>query len=354
VSTPSADAAITAGPEGLGAGRDAEPPRSERPGNQDARSLASRSRGGDAVFRIVAAASGLLVLVILAFIAVSTTREALPAFQQEGLGFILSNDWVPNEGRFGALAFVFGTIGSALIALVIAVPISLGIALLANEAAPRRLVAPIAYVVDLLAAIPSVVFGLWGLLVLAPFVVNPDPNVDGIYERVAGAIGSWPVLGAVFGGDPRGKSFMTAGLILAVMIIPIVTSLSREVIATVPSHQREAALAMGATRWEMIRSAVIPWARGGLVGSVMLGLGRAMGETIAAALVIGSSPQITTFIFGSGDSMPAVIANQFGEASGMHRSALIGLGVVLFGLTIIVNMSARTVVSRFDARAGRV
>ncbi|MFM8862915.1 MAG: phosphate ABC transporter permease subunit PstC [Acidimicrobiia bacterium] len=300
-------------------------------------------RRGDRVFKAVALAAGLLVLAILALIAVSTTREAWPAFEQEGLGFVTSQDWVPADGQFGALAFIYGTVLSSVLALILAVPVSLGIALFANEAAPRRLRRPVIYLVDLLAAIPSVVYGLWGIIVLAP-AIQP------VYRWIDGAVGSWPVLGWFFNGQ-SGRSYMTAGIILAIMITPIITSLSREVIATVPAAQREAAYGMGATRWEMIRSAVFPWSRGGIVGSVMLGLGRAMGETIAVALVIGSQAQITTHLFEPGDSMAAVIVNQFGEASGTHRAALIGLGVVLFVVTIVVNISARSVVTRFDRRA---
>jgi phosphate transport system permease protein len=304
----------------------------------------SRGAGrGDVVFKWVALLAGLNVLAVLALIAVSTTREALPAFQQEGIGFVTSSDWNPNQGQFGALAFIYGTILVSIIALVLSVPVSLGIALFTNEVAPRRIRRSITYVMDLLAAIPSVVYGLWGLLVLAPAILP-------VYQRIADTVGGWPLLGAVFGGTPDGKSFMTAGIILAIMITPIITSLSREVIATVPAQQREAALALGATRWEMIRASVLPWARSGIVGSVMLGLGRAMGETIAAALVIGSSAQITAQVFDNGDAMPAYIANQFGEASGTFRAALIGLGVVLFALTIAVNLTARSVVTRFDLR----
>ncbi len=295
------------------------------------------------MFKTVALAAGLAVLAILGLIAYSTTKEAWPAFQQEGLGFITSSTWIPAENKFGALAFIYGTVLSSLIALVLAVPVSLGIALYANEAAPRRLRKPVVYVMDLLAAIPSVVYGLWGIIVLAP-AIQP------VYKAISGAVGDVPVLGWFFNGE-SGRSYMTAGIILAIMITPIITSLSREVIATVPSAQREAAYGMGATRWEMIRAAVLPWSRGGIVGSVMLGLGRAMGETIAVALVIGSQPQISTHLFETGDSMAAVIVNQFGEASGTHRAALIGLGVVLFGVTIIVNVSARGIVSRFDRRS---
>ena len=300
---------------------------------------------GDNVFKWVALVAGLTVLAILLLITWSTTREAWPAFEEEGIDFVLSDDWNPAAGQFGALAFIYGTIVSSLIALVLAVPVSLGIALYTNEAAPRRLKTAVVYVIDLLAAIPSVVYGLWGVLVLSSTL---DEQV---YTRLNDWFGGWPVLGWIFGGTTSGRSFMTAGVILAIMITPIITSLSREVIATVPASQREAAYGMGATRWEMIRAAVLPWARGGIVGSVMLGLGRALGETIAVALVIGSFPQITSYILEQGDAMAAVIANQFGESSGVSRSALIGLGVLLFGLTIIVNVAARAIVGHFDRRS---
>jgi phosphate transport system permease protein len=302
-------------------------------------------RRADRVFRLVALCAGLVVLAVLALIAASTTHEAWPAFRSEGLSFITSSTWIPSENKFGALAFIYGTVLSSVLALLLSVPVSLGIALYANEAAPSRIRRPIVYVMDLLAAIPSVVYGLWGIIVLAPFL---GPSV---YEPINNAVGGWPVIGWFLNGR-SGRSFMTAGIILAIMITPIITSLSREVIATVPSAQREAAYGMGATRWEMIRTAVLPWGRGGIVGAVMLGLGRAMGETIAVALVIGSQTgQITTHLFEAGDSMAAVIVNQFGEATGTHRAALVGLGVVLFIVTILVNVSARAIVGRFDRRA---
>lgn len=305
---------------------------------------AVRGRGrADRAFKALTLVSGLVVLVVLVLIVVSTARKAWPAFEDEGLSFVFSDSWVPSTESFGALALIYGTVASSLLALLLAVPVSVGIALFVNEAAPRRMRKPIVYVLDLLAAIPSVVFGLWGILVLAPWL-------QPIYERVADSIGTWPVFSWFFAGPANGKSIMTAGVILAIMIIPIITSLSREVIATVPSAQREAAYGLGATRWEMIRGAVMPWSAGGVVGSVMLGLGRAMGETIAVALVIGSSAQITTEVFQPGDAMASVIANQFGEASGLHQSALIGLGVLLFAVTIVVNISARGIVGRWQSR----
>jgi phosphate transport system permease protein len=300
------------------------------------------SRLADQTFRWVCLASGLLVLVVLGLILFATTKEAMPAFRHEGLGFITSKHWNPAEGHFGALAFIYGTLVVSAIALVMAVPISIGLALFITELAPQRFRAPATYVIDLLAAIPSVVYGLWGILVFGPQIAK-------LYSRIGSAFGSIPVLHTVTEGA-QGRSFMTAGIILAIMITPIVTSISKEVFATVPRDQKEAAWGLGATRFEMIRGAVFPYSRTGLVGAVMLGLGRAMGETIAVALVIGSSPDITAHLFGPGDAMAAVVANQFGEASGTHRAALIGLGVVLFVMTVLVNLLARRVTSRTDRR----
>lgn len=296
----------------------------------------ARRAWGDLTFRTISLGCGLLVLAVLALIAASMTREALPALREEGLGFLTSSRWAPNENVFGALAFVYGTLVVSAIALVMAVPVSIGIALFLSEVAPRRLRRPVSYLVDLLAAIPSVVYGLWGVLVLAPVIVGP-------YQATADAVEPVPLLSTLFGGQANGKSFFTAGIILALMVTPIITAVTREIFDTVPAGQKEAAVALGATRWEMIRGAVFPHSRNGVVGAVMLGLGRAMGETIAVALVIGSSPQITAHLFSSGDNLAAVIANQFGEAGGVYRSALIALGVILFAMTIVVNMAARAV-----------
>ena len=306
--------------------------------------LSSHRPVGDRVFQILALASGLLVLVILVLIAVTTSQQASSWFSAEGLK-IFTNDWDPGANKFGALAFIYGTALTAVIALILAVPVSVGIALLLTEVVPHRWSRPIVYVVDLLAVVPSVVWGLWGILVFAPWLQK-------IYTDIAGGVGSAPILGPLFGQPVSGASFFTAGLILAFMITPIVTSLSREVIATVPAIDKEGAYALGATRWEMIRGAVWPHSQGGVVGAILLGLGRAMGETIAAALVIGASPTITSHLFAPGYSMPAVIANQFGEASGTFRAALMGLGVLLFVFTIIINVVARGVVER-NARRKR-
>jgi len=304
--------------------------------------LAQRRPLGDRGFQILALASGLLVLVILVLIAVTTSQQAAPWFQAEGWK-IFTNNWDPTNNHFGALALIYGTAVTAVIAVIMAVPVSVGIALLLTEVVPYRWSRPIVYVIDLLAVVPSVVWGLWGILVLVPWL-NP------IYAHIGSAVkGIW-VLGPLFGPPTSGASFFTAGVILAFMITPIVTSLSREVIATVPVIDREGAYALGATRLEMIRGAVIPHSQGGIVGAVLLGLGRAMGETIAAALVIGSSAVITSHLFAPGYNMPAIIANQFGEASGVFRAALMGLGVLLFAFTIIVNIIARGIVERSARR----
>jgi phosphate transport system permease protein len=303
-----------------------------------ARPLSERRPLGDRTFQLIALGSGLLVLVILILIAVSTTQQASLWFTTEGLG-IFGKTWNPAANQFGALAFIYGTAITAAIALIMAVPVSVGIALLLTEVVPYRLARPIVYVIDLLAVVPSVVWGLWGILVFAPWIAH-------IYSDIGSAVTGVPVLGALFGPPTSGASFFTAGVILAFMIAPIVTSLSREVIATVPAIDKEGAYALGATRLEMIRGAIWPHSKGGITGAVLLGLGRAMGETIAVALVIGSSATITSHLFAPGDSMPAVIANQFGEATGLFRSALIGLGVLLFVFTIIINIIARAIVGR--------
>jgi phosphate transport system permease protein len=324
--------------------------------DQPAEGLATKGRGAlaDRGFWLLSTGAGLLVLAILALIFATTLKEAWPAFSYSGWDFITSKEWVPNdpdgpEGplqpKYGALAFIFGTAVVSLIAIIIAVPISVGIALFLTELAPVRLRGAVVTVIDLLAAVPSVVFGLWGIIVLGPLIV---PGYRGVHDL----LGAIPFVGAVFGPPiSSGRSFATAGIIVAIMIIPIVTSITREVFATVPSSDKQAALALGATRWEMIRGAVFPHSFGGMVGAVMLGLGRAMGETIAVTLVIGSSTQIVANMFDGGNALPAVIVSQWGDPGvPPGRSALVGLGVVLFVITIVINYAARIVVRRAEIR----
>lgn len=313
---------------------------------ESAAALSRRRPLGDRTFQILALASGLLVLVILVLIAITTTQQSTSWFSAVGWSGVFSTDWDPGNNKFGALPFVYGTVISSAIAIVMAFPVSVGIALLLTEVVPRRWARPIVYLVDLLAVVPSVVWGLWGILVFAPWLQN-------IYSSISSGLTGIPVLSTFFGGtNVSGASFFTAGMILAFMITPIVTSLSREVIATVPAIEREGAYALGATRWEVIRGAVWPHSQAGVVGATLLGLGRAMGETIAAALVIGANPAITSHLFAAGYSMPAVIALQFGEATGGEfRGAIIGMGVLLFVLTILINLSARGIVERNVRRA---
>jgi phosphate transport system permease protein len=312
------------------------------PGSVPAGGLTARAGLGDRGFRWLTLGAGLLVLVILVLIAITTSQQASQWFSTEGLK-IFGTTWDPTAGKFGATPFIYGTAVTGVIALVMAVPVSIGIALLLTEVVSYRVARPIVYVIDLLAVVPSVVWGLWGILVFAPWIQH-------IYASIGSGVNGVPVLGPLFGPPTSGPSYFTAGIILAFMITPIVTSLSREVIATVPSIDREGAYALGATRWEMIRGVVWPHSQGGVVGAVLLGLGRAVGETIAAALVIGSSAEITSHLFATGYSMPAVIANQFGEASGVWRAGLMGLGVLLFAFTIIVNVIARGTVDRSTRR----
>ncbi|NLE10696.1 MAG: phosphate ABC transporter permease subunit PstC [Actinobacteria bacterium] len=295
-------------------------------------------RKGDSLFAIFAALSGVLILLVLAWMVVSTTGTALPVFSSQGISFITSSEWRPGDGQFGALAFIYGTIVTSVIALVIAVPLSLGVSLFLTEYSPKRVKGPIGYCVDLLAAVPSVIYGLWGVFVLLPIFLQP------VADFLAKYLGFIPI----FKGPASGLSYFGAGVILAVMVTPIITSLCREVFATVPDSDRHAAYALGATKWEMIRQAVLPRGRAGIVGATMLGLGRALGETIAVALLIGSAVRLDTSILRPGYSMAAVIANQFQEATGDHIRALVGVGVVLFVMTIIINMGARALVWRFN------
>ena len=309
-----------------------------------ARPLSGGRRLGDRGFALLALLAGLLVLVILVLIAVSTAQQSTSWFTTSGWSGIFSTVWNPATNQFGMLTFLYGTVITSVIALIIAIPVSVSIALLLTEVVPPRYAQPIVYVIDLLAVVPSVVWGLWGLIVLAPWLQTE------IYMPIASGVTGIPVLDSLFGQPTSAESFMTAGIVLAVMVVPIITSLSREVIATVPTTDKEGAYALGATRWEMIRGAVWPHSQGGVVGAILVGLGRAIGETIAAALLIGSSPQITSHLFATGYSIPAVIANQFPEASGEFRAALIGLGLVLFLITIIVNLGARGFVLRSARR----
>jgi phosphate transport system permease protein len=298
----------------------------------------------DRAFRGTTLLAGALILIILVLIAYTVTNKSLPVFRSEGFEFFTERRWAPNKEIYGALSFIYGTAITALLAVAISVPVSLGIALFTTQVAPLRMKKWLVSLTDLVAVVPSVVFGLWGIIFLAPKLL-------GVYKHVSAWFHGWPILGDIFGRTGAGRTFMTAGLILSVMITPIITSISREVIETCPQTDRDGALALGATRWEMITGAVLPHSMSGIVGAVMLGLGRAMGETIAVALVIGSSPNITANLFSSGDSLPSVIAFQWGEATTeIKRSALIAMGLTLFLITIVINLLATAVVNRATKR----
>jgi phosphate ABC transporter permease protein PstC len=278
-----------------------------------------------------------LILALIAYFFIRLVGEARPAFARAGvLGFTFDNDWNVSAERFGALPLVVGTLISSGLALLIGVPVAVATAIYATELCPLRLRAPLTILVELLAAVPSVVYGLWGIFFLAPKL---QPAEQWVAEKLSFV----PFIG---GGIVTIPNYFITGLVLAIMILPIVSAISREVMSTVPADHKEAALGLGATRWEMIRTAVLPYCRSGIVGGAMLGLGRAIGETIAVTILIGDAPQLGSHLFGQGYSLAAVIANEFGEAQGLHRSALFAAGLVLFVLTLLVNGMARLLVAR--------
>jgi phosphate transport system permease protein len=310
-------------------------------------SLTGRAgRRGDAVFRGVTASAGVVVVALLGAIAVFLVVKALPALQHDASGFWTTKSWEPDTtGRFGVAALVFGTVLTSVLALVIAVPVAIGVSLYITDYAPRRISRPLGYATDMLAAVPSVVYGLWGLFFLLPRMV-------GLQRFLADHLGWIPLF-----HDPTGraatfsKSVLGAAVILAIMILPIIAAISREVLRQVDPGHKEAALALGATRWEMVRLTVLPPSRAGIVSAVMLGLGRALGETIAVALVIGNTYTTSWHILTpGGNTIAANIANRFGEAGSLGRSALIASGLVLFAITLVVNLVARWVIHR----SGRV
>jgi phosphate transport system permease protein len=292
---------------------------------------------GDRIYRIAITFFALCIPLLLVFIAIEVGIAGAPAFARFGLSFLTSSTWDPVREQFGAATAIYGTIVSSLIALVIATPLAIGVALFLSELAPRWLRQPLGFFVDLLAAIPSVVYGLWGIFVLLPLLrqyVMP-------FLRDTLGLGVLPL----FTGPAYGPSMLAAGLILAIMVLPYISSVSREVLLAVPRSQREAALALGATRWEMIWGAVLPYAKSGIVGGVILGLGRALGETMAVTMLIGNRHEIAASLFAPGYTMASLIANEFSEASkDIHLSALMAVGLTLFVITIIVNAIARWLV----------
>ena len=292
---------------------------------------------GDFLFRAGLTIAALAIPVLLVFLALELAVGSREAIAAQGLGFLTTSTWDPVAGRFGAVPLIFGTLVSSALALVIAVPLSLGVAIFLTEFAPRVIRQPIAYLVELLAAIPSVVYGLWGIFFLIPFLRQT------VYPFLQSTLGFLPL----FQGTIYGTSMLSAGIILAIMVMPYIMSVTREVLTAVPSSQREAALALGATRWEAVRTAVVPYARSGIVGAVILGLGRALGETMAVTMVIGNRHEIAASLFAPGYTMAAAIANEFTEAaSDMHFAALSYVALLLFTITVLVNALARLLVRR--------
>ncbi len=296
-------------------------------------------------------AAGLGLIVMLGLLLWVLGDGGWRAIREFGFHFLIGRDWNPVAGResYGALPFIFGTAATSAIAMVLAVPIGVGVAILLNEIPSGWIRNPLAVLVDLLAAIPSVVYGLWGLYVLVPVF---DRDVEPALEVTLGRI---PVVGSLFRGAGNGGDLLTAGVVLAIMILPIVTAVSREVVAIVPMDLREASLALGATRYEAVRMAVLPYARPGIVGAGMLGLGRALGETIAVALVVGNQPRIGASLLRSGYTIPAVIANEFREATsvGLHRSALLFLALVLVAMALAMATASRLLVRHTVHLVGR-
>jgi phosphate transport system permease protein len=290
---------------------------------------------GDQVFKVAMLLCGLAVLGTLVLIVFELVLRSGPSWHAFGFKFFAGRDWDPVNEQFGALPFVYGTLVSSLLALIIAVPLSIGVAVFTTEMCPKGLRGPLSFFVELLAAIPSVVYGLWAIFVLVPILSN---YVEPFLSKTLGWTG-------LFVGPPYGISMLAAGIILAIMIIPIISSITREVLMVVPQHQREAALALGATRWEMIRVGVLRNARAGIMGGVILGLGRALGETMAVTMVIGNRPEIAKSLFAPGYTMASVLANEFSEATGdLNLAALIEIGLALFLVTIVVNALARLLV----------
>jgi len=307
------------------------------------RRLGREANPGDLAFRALATAFAATVVLVLGLLALEMARGARLSLETFGLGFVVGTNWDPVRDAFGALPFIYGTVVSSGLALIIAVPIALGVAIFLTEFAPLRFRAPVAFLVELLAAVPSVVYGLWGIFELAPL----------LREHVE------PFLGKTFGflplfqGPHQGFGLLAGGIVLAIMILPTISSVAREVLRAVPDSYREGALALGATRWESLRDVVLPFARSGLVGAIILGLGRALGETMAVTMLIGNRAEISASLFAPSYTMASVIANEFTEATGdLYLAALAEIGLLLFVVTVLLNIVARVLVWRVARPAG--
>jgi len=315
--------------------------------DQDRSKVLRRLKLGDTGFRIMTQISAATVLLILCGVILSLVVGSLPAIREFGLGFLFTQRWNPVTEKFGALAPISGTLITAAIAMVIAIPVGLGISIFLTELCPQPLRRPIAIAIELLAGIPSIIYGIWGLFIFAPFVQ------EYIEPALITTFGPIPILSSLFAGPPYGIGMLTAGFILAIMVLPFITSISRDVFDTVPPMLKEAARGIGCTTWEVMRNVVIPYTRLGVIGGVMLGLGRALGETMAVTFVIGNAHRISASLLAPGTTISATIANEFTEAVGdIYTSALILLGLILFVITFIVLAVARLMLMRVENKAG--
>lgn len=302
----------------------------------------------DRAFRWLATGAGAVVLLALAAAALSMLWGGRDAFAAFGPGFLWSSEWDPVGQRFGALVAIHGSVASAAIAMLLAVPVSFGIAMFLAEIAPGWLRGPVGAAIELLAGIPSIIYGMWGLFVLVPVLSAR------VYPWVDAHLGRWPLVGPLFSGPPLGLGMLTAGLVLAIMVVPFIASVMREVFLTVPTPLKESAYALGSTRWEVVRHIVLPYTRSAVLGGIFLGLGRALGETMAVTFVLGNAHALSASLLMPGNSIAATIANEFAEAdSAMYRSALVALGFVLFLVTFVVLALARLMLRRLSRREGR-
>ena len=306
-----------------------------------------RLRYGDAAFQQVTRTAAVVVLLLLSGVIISLVGGSIPALRTFGFGFLFSQRWNPVTEIFGALPAIYGTVITSFIAMVIAVPVGLMIAFFLTELCPQWLRRPIGIAIELLAGIPSIIYGIWGLFVFAPFLQET------LQPFLIATLGNVPGIGPLFGGPPYGIGMLTAGLILAIMVLPFVTSISRDVFEAVPLVLKEAAYGLGCTTWEVVRNVVLPYARVGVIGGIMLSLGRALGETMAVTFVIGNAHRISASLLAPGTTISATIANEFTEAVGdLYTSALIALGLILFVITFIVLALARYMLMRIERRIG--
>jgi phosphate transport system permease protein len=314
-----------------------------------ARDTEHRSRADarhDFIFRLLLRCCALIVLATLLGAALSTLWGGRDVLFKDGFHFLTSSDWNPVEDQYGALAPIVGTLVTSLIALILAVPVSFGIALFLTEIAPGWMRGPVSAAIELLAGIPSIIYGMWGLFVFVPFMASIEPTLND-------TLGNIPLIGALFQGPPLGLGTLTAGIVLAVMILPFISSVMREVFQTVPARLKESSYALGSTTWEVVWDIVLPYTRSAVIGGIFLGLGRALGETMAVTFVLGNSYNLTTSLLMPGTSISSSIANEFNEAVGLHRSALIALGFLLFVVTFIVLLIARLMLRQLARREGR-